>query len=81
VETLAVPRLPRDLSTVRFLRAIAQAGWRVVREGRRHTVIERGGVTVAVPRHRALRTGTLRAILEEIDMSVNELAVLMGKGS
>ena len=73
-------RLPRDLSTARFLRAIARVGWRVVREGRRHTVIERGGVTVAVPRHRVLRTGTLRAILEDMDMSVNELTSLIGKG-
>lgn len=72
-------RLPRDLSTALFFRAIARAGWRVVREGRRHTVVERDGLTVTIPRHRLLRTGTLRAILEEMEMTVDELIVLFGR--
>lgn len=72
-------RLPRDLSTAHFLRAIARAGWFVVREGRKHTVVERHGVTVTVPRHRILKPGTLRAILEEMEMTVEELYLLLGR--
>lgn len=72
-------RLPRDLPTAVFLRAIVRADWRVVREGRKHTVIERGGITVTVPRHRVLKPGTLRAILEEMDVTVEELGVLLGR--
>lgn len=42
-------------------------------------VIERQGITVTVPRHRVLRTGTLKAILEEMGLRVDELATLMGR--
>ncbi len=68
------PETSRRFVSSERLRALAGV---VVREGRKHTVVERHGVTVTVPRHRVLRTGTLRAILEEMNVGVDELISLL----
>lgn len=60
-----MPKLPRDVSHDRMLRFLHRHGWRLARQGARHTLVERDGVHVAVPRHSFLKTGTVGAILRE----------------
>jgi len=52
---------------IRVLRSI---GFEVARQGRKHTVLYRGEVTIVVPRHPGdMATGTFHAILREAGIS------------
>lgn len=62
-------KLPRDVSHDGMLRFLRRHGWRVAREGARHTIVERGGEHVAVPRHEKLKTGTVAAILRQTGLA------------
>jgi predicted RNA binding protein YcfA (HicA-like mRNA interferase family) len=59
-----MPKLPRDVSHDRLVRFLRKRGWAVV-GGSRHTVLERGGIQLTVPRHGKLKTGTVAVILKQ----------------
>ncbi|MHB8603732.1 MAG: type II toxin-antitoxin system HicA family toxin [Thermoplasmatota archaeon] len=67
-----MPKLPRDVSGERVIRFLRHRGWMIEREGARHTVLAKGAVHVAVPRHARLKTGTLAAILREARVRADE---------
>ncbi len=60
-------KLPRDLSGDELARALAKFGYEITRQKGSHlrlTTQRRGEHHVTVPRHDALRVGTLAAILD-----------------
>ena len=62
-------RLPRDLSGSDLAHALRIFGYRITRQTGSHlrlTTVERGEHHVTVPRHGALRVGTLAAILSDV---------------
>jgi len=62
-------RLPRDLSGEQLAQALAALGYEVTRQSGSHlrlTTTLRGQHRVTIPRHRALRTGTLAGILADV---------------
>jgi predicted RNA binding protein YcfA (HicA-like mRNA interferase family) len=62
-------RLPRDLSGDDLARALAALGYSVTRQTGSHmrlTTQERGEHHITIPRHDALRVGTVAAILGEV---------------
>lgn len=62
-------RLPRDLSGRELARALEVLGYRVTRETGSHlrlTTQQSGEHHVTIPDHKALRVGTLAAILAEV---------------
>lgn len=62
-------RLPRDVSGDDLAKALADLGYRVTRQTGSHlrlTTSERGQHHVTIPRHAALRIGTLSGILGDI---------------
>jgi len=62
-------RLPRDLSGDELARALAELGYRMTRQTGSHlrlTTLEHGEHHVTVPRHGALRVGTLSGILGDV---------------
>ena len=62
-------RLPRDLSGDELAKSLARLGYEVTRQTGSHlrlTTTLRGQHHVTVPRHRALRTGTLAEILGDV---------------
>ena len=62
-------RLPRDVSGDDLASALADLGYRVTRQTGSHlrlTTRERGEHHVTVPRHVALRVGTLAGILGDV---------------
>jgi len=62
-------RLPRDLSGDELAKALARLGYEITRQTGSHlrlSTIVRGQHHVTVPRHRALRTGTLAEILSDV---------------
>lgn len=67
-----MPKVPRDVSPQRMLRFLQKRGWRVSREGGRHTVLSKDSTQVAIPRHGPLKTGTVAAILKQCDIDSQE---------
>lgn len=62
-------RLPRDVSGDDLAKALAGLGYRMTRQTGSHlrlTTLERGEHHVTVPRHAALRIGTLAGILGDV---------------
>ena len=66
-------RLPRDLSGSALAHALRIFGYRITRQTGSHlrlTTVEQGEHHVTVPRHGALRVGTLAAILSDVGRHV-----------
>ena len=71
-------QLPR-ISGRECVRALAQVGFYVVRQRGRHVLVRRDDpyAEVVVPDHRELDKGTLRAIIRQVGLSVDEFAKLL----
>jgi len=62
-------KLPRDVSADRLIRVLEHLGCQVLRQKGSHIRLRHNGPPVhllTVPRHTALKTGTLHAILSEV---------------
>jgi predicted RNA binding protein YcfA (HicA-like mRNA interferase family) len=62
-------RLPRDVSGDDLAKALADLGYRITRQSGSHlrlTTLERGEHHVTIPRHAALRVGTLSGLLGDV---------------
>jgi predicted RNA binding protein YcfA (HicA-like mRNA interferase family) len=62
-------RLPRDVSGDDLAKALADLGYRLTRQTGSHlrlTTVERGEHHVTIPRHAALRVGTLAGLLSDV---------------
>ena len=68
---MLVPKLPRDLSAADVERVLRRLGFDEVHAGA-HNVWARGGFTVTVPRHRLIKVGTLREIIRQAGLTVDE---------
>lgn len=64
-----------NLKRAKVLRTLERMGWYVAREGANHTVLRSQqcpGVSVPIPRHSVLASGTLRAVLKQTGVSPDE---------
>jgi predicted RNA binding protein YcfA (HicA-like mRNA interferase family) len=62
-------RLPRDVSGDDLAKALDDLGYRITRQSGSHlrlTTLERGEHHVTIPRHAALRVGTLSGLLGDV---------------
>ncbi len=67
-------KLPRDLSGVALSQALKVLGYKVIRQTGSHlrlTTTEDGEHHVTIPRHDALRIGTLAAVLDDVAAHFN----------
>jgi len=71
-------KLPTDLSGQELIRILMKIGFVVQRQRGSHIILRRESpfARVSVPDHKALRVGTLRTIIREAGVSVEELASL-----
>jgi predicted RNA binding protein YcfA (HicA-like mRNA interferase family) len=71
-------KLPTDLSGRELVRALLRAGFVVSRQKGSHIVLRREAppARVVVPDHKRVRPGTLRQILNEAGISVEQLLEL-----
>ena len=74
-------KLPTDLSGQQLRSALERAGFVLRRQRGSHMVLRRDDppARLVVPDHKTLRLGTLRAILSEAGLSVEELLELLGR--
>ena len=66
-------KLPRDLSGDDVVRALRRLGFVVVRQVGSHIRLERGAARVTVPAHSVIVPGTLKSILRQAGITVEEL--------
>ena len=71
-------KLPTDLSGQELIRILARIGFVFQRQRGSHIILRRESpfARVSVPDHKVLRVGTLRTILREVGLSVEQLAAL-----
>ena len=70
-------KLPRDLPAKKIISALEKADFRIDRVSGSHYVLVKENLRTVVPYHKAVRIGTLKAILNQIGMSVEEFQKLL----
>ena len=66
-----------DFAHQRIVRALERAGFRVQRQGKHISMYHPDrNVVITIPRHNPVKRNTLRRILREIEMSVDEFNAL-----
>jgi len=70
-------KLPRDLPAKKIISALEKAGFRADRVSGSHYVLMKDNLRTVVPYHRSIRVGTLKSILNQIGMSVEEFTELL----
>ena len=72
-------KLPTDLSGYDLIKALQRVGFVVQRQRGSHIILRREApfARVIVPNHKTLRIGTLRTILNEAGLSVEQLLELL----
>jgi predicted RNA binding protein YcfA (HicA-like mRNA interferase family) len=70
-------KLPRDLKPKRVLKALQRAGFEIDHVTGSHYILKKDQLRTAVPFHQSVKAGTLRAILNQCDMSVEEFTELL----
>jgi predicted RNA binding protein YcfA (HicA-like mRNA interferase family) len=75
----ATMKLPTDVSGRDLVRALLRAGFSISRQRGSHIVLRREHphARVVVPNHKSIRLGTLRQILNEAGLTIEELIGLL----
>ena len=75
-----MPRLP-VVSGLQMIQALERAGWSRRRQKGSHVILTQPGrmLTVSVPLHDELDKGTLKGILHDADMNVQDLLRLLNR--
>ena len=71
-----MPELP-VISGRKMVRVLEKLGYEMKRRRGSHMMMIKSGKLIVVPDHRELKKGTLRNILREADLSVDELIELL----
>ena len=58
----------------KVMKALADRGFVVIREGKRHTIVRSESSTeIVIPRHKELKRGTVRGIAQDADIDWEDL--------
>ncbi|HEV8385549.1 MAG TPA: type II toxin-antitoxin system HicA family toxin [Candidatus Acidoferrales bacterium] len=75
-----MPKLPRDVSGERAVRAFGRAGFVLHHQTGSHMILIHPGdplKTLTVPNHKALRPGTLSKLIKDAGLSVEQFIELL----
>jgi predicted RNA binding protein YcfA (HicA-like mRNA interferase family) len=65
-------KIPRDVSGAEAVRALKRCGYLEVRQTGSHLIMRSGSRTVVIPQHKPLKPGTLKGIIEQAGLSLEE---------
>jgi predicted RNA binding protein YcfA (HicA-like mRNA interferase family) len=65
-------KLPRDLTGELAVRALRRLGFADIRQTGSHRIMRKGNRTVVVPMHRPIKPGTLKGMIEQAGLTVEE---------
>ena len=63
------------------VRAFQKAGWQIIGQVGSHVIMTKPGlrVNLSIPQHKELATGTLRALIRNAEISIDEFVELLRK--
>lgn len=67
-------KLPRDVSGVEAVRALKRFGFVQMRQTGSHLILRKDNRTVVVPQHKPLKPGTLKGIIEQAGLTLEQFA-------
>ncbi len=70
-------KLPRDLPAKKIIAALERAGFVVDRVTGSHYILIKGKLRTVVPFHKTVKVGTLKAILNQVEMNIEEFTELL----
>ncbi|MEO5860260.1 MAG: type II toxin-antitoxin system HicA family toxin [Pyrinomonadaceae bacterium] len=70
-------RLPRDVPAKKVIAALERIGFRVSRVSGSHYIMVKDELRTVVPYHKAVKIGTLKSILNQVGIEVDEFLDLM----
>ena len=65
-------KIPRDVNGVEAVRALKRLGFVSIRQTGSHLVMRRDNLTVVVPQHKPLKPGTLKGVIEQAGLTLEE---------
>ena len=65
-------KLPRDVNGAQAARALQRLGFVVQRQTGSHLILRRDARTVVVPQHKPIKPGTLKGVIEQAGLTVQE---------
>ncbi len=70
-------KLPRDLKPNSVIKALERAGFAVDHVTGSHYILKKGNFRTSIPFHKTVKTGTLRSILVQAGLTVEEFIDLL----
>jgi predicted RNA binding protein YcfA (HicA-like mRNA interferase family) len=70
-------RLPRDVPAKKVIAALERIGFRISRVSGSHYVMVKDDLRTVVPYHKSVKLGTLKAILGQVGIDVDEFIELL----
>jgi predicted RNA binding protein YcfA (HicA-like mRNA interferase family) len=65
-------KLPRDVNGVEAVRALKRFGFVELRQTGSHLILRKENRTVVVPQHKSLKPGTLKGIIEQAGLTLEQ---------
>ncbi|HOC57330.1 MAG TPA: type II toxin-antitoxin system HicA family toxin [Verrucomicrobiota bacterium] len=65
-------KLPRDISGFEAAKALRRLGFVEIRQTGSHCILRRQNRTVVVPQHKPLKPGTLKGIIEQAALTLEQ---------
>jgi predicted RNA binding protein YcfA (HicA-like mRNA interferase family) len=65
-------KIPRDVNGVEAVRALKRLGFVPLRQTGSHLILRKNSRTVVVPQHKPLKPGTLKGIIEQAGLTLDE---------
>ena len=70
-------KIPRDVNGTEAVRALRRAGFEQIRQTGSHLIMRKGGRTVVVPQHKPIKPGTLKGVIEQAGLTVEDFVALL----
>ncbi len=67
-------RVPRDVNGTEAAKALKRLGFEEIRQTGSHLILRRNHRTVVVPMHRPIKPGTLKGLIEQAGLTIEEFA-------
>lgn len=70
-------KIPRDVNGAETARALRRAGFEILRQTGSHLIMRKDSRTVVVPQHKPIKPGTLKGMIEQAGLTVEEFVALI----
>ncbi len=65
-------RIARDVSGIEAAKVLFRLGFEEMRQTGSHRILRKGGRTVVVPMHKPIKPGTLKGLIEQAGLTVEQ---------